>query len=141
VSRFSVVVDVPAGGLLGLEEVARSGFLPPLSLLLLKLPFRLAFPLRCPCEFSGELLTKVGGNDGLLRFACVLCAGSDGPALGVVRESSVSSSPDGGTEDCDDEGAECETGEQGSGMITSYAVALLFRIPGVQPRCGRAIAG
>jgi hypothetical protein len=137
VSRFSVVVDVPVGGLPGLEELARSGFLPPP---LLKLPFRLAFPLRYPWKFSGELLTKVGGNEGLLRFACVLCAGSDGPALGVVRESSVSS-PDGGTEDCDDEGAECETGEQGSGMMTSYTPNLLFRIPGVQPRCGRAIAG
>jgi hypothetical protein len=106
VSRFSVVVDIPVGGLAGLEELARSGFLPPPSFLpLLKLPFGLAFLLRYPCRFSGELLSKVGGNEGLLRFACVLCAGSDGPARGVVRESS-DSSPEGGTEDCDDEGAE-----------------------------------
>lgn len=105
------------------------------------LPFRLVFPLRISRWPSGELFTKVGGKEGLLRFACVLCAGSDGPALGVVSESS-DSSPDGGTEeDCDSEGAECETGEQGSGMMASYVATLLSRAPGVQPRCSRVIAG
>lgn len=38
---------------------------------------------------SGE--DEKGGMDGLLRFAAVLCAGSDGPGRGVVREPSESS--------------------------------------------------
>jgi len=130
VSCFSVLVLVPVGGLLGREEFLRPN-LPMFSLAPLPtLPFRLVFPLRTSCWLSGELLIKVGGREGLLRLAWVLWAGSDGPALGVVSESS-DSSPDGGTEeDCDSEAAECETGEQGNGMVASY-VATLSRAPGV----------
>jgi hypothetical protein len=136
-----VVVDVPVGGLPALEELWRPGLLlepslPPLPIL----PFRLVFPVRTSRKLSGELLIRVGGREGLLRLAWVLWAGSDGPALGVVSESS-DSSPDGGTEeDCDSEGAECDTGEQGNGMA-SYVATLLSRAPGVQPRCSRIDAG
>lgn len=53
------------------------------------------------------------GIEGLLRFATVLCAGSEGPGLGVVRESSESS-----VVGCDcSEAVELDTGEQGSGAI------------------------
>lgn len=71
-SRFSVLVVVPVGGLLGREELLRPD-LPMLSLVpLLALPFRLVFPLRTSRWLSGELLIYVGGREGLLRLACVL---------------------------------------------------------------------
>ena len=71
-SRFSVLAVVPVGGLLGLEGLLRP-VLPMLSLVpLLALPFRLVFPPWTSRTLSGELLTKFGGRDGLLRFAWVL---------------------------------------------------------------------
>jgi hypothetical protein len=69
VSRFSVLVVDPVGGLLGLEELLRPD-LPMLSLVpLLALPLRLVFPLRISRWLSGELLIYVGGREGLLRLA------------------------------------------------------------------------
>jgi len=51
--------------------------------------------------------------EGLLRFACVRCEGSEGPGRGVVRESSESS-----VVGCDcSDAVELETGEQGRGAI------------------------
>lgn len=51
----------------------------------------------------------------MLKLATVLCAGSAGPGLGVVNESSESSECD---TDCDSsEAVELETGEHGRGAI------------------------
>jgi hypothetical protein len=72
VSRFSVLVVDPVGGLLGLEELLRPDLAKFSLVPLLALPFRLVFPLRTSRWLSGELLMYVGGREGLLRLAWVL---------------------------------------------------------------------
>ena len=72
-----------------------------------------AFAGECSRALLGEV--EKGGILGLLRFAAVLCAGSDGPGRGVVSESSLWSSSEAGT-DCSD-AVEFDTGEQGNGAI------------------------
>lgn len=113
-SLFSVLADFPVEAFFEPPMPGRRliSFLPLLPLLR-----RLSFPFAGSLKlFSGESPTG-GGSEGLLKLACVRCAGSEGPALGVVRESSVSSE-EWKEEDCvSDEGAECETGEQGSGIV------------------------
>ena len=73
-------------------------------------------------ELPGE--DENGGTEGWLNVAADLCAGSVGPAFGVVSESASALSEESSDvgKDCDSEAVELETGEPGSGAITEGSV-------------------